>query len=69
MANTNFLDGMKCPRCNSEGPFKIAVCIMAMVHDSGVDEHVGNYEWDDNATCICCNCDLIETVEDFNDEN
>lgn len=36
MANTNCLAGMKCPRCNSEGPFKIAVSIMAMVHDSGV---------------------------------
>jgi hypothetical protein len=64
MANTNCLDGMKCPKCGSEGPFKIAGTALFTVSDEGTEEY-GDVEWDNNSYCHCPECDLDGIVYSF----
>lgn len=67
MANSNCLEGMRCPKCGSEGPFRIEVRVMAMVHDDGTDLLDGDTEWDKDSSCVCgeSKCEHFGTVEEF----
>jgi len=62
--NDNCLEGMKCPNCGSEGPFRINGTACFIVHDDGTDEY-NEVEWQDNDFCGCVNCNYDGKVIDF----
>lgn len=62
--NTNCLEGMACPDCQSEGPFTIAIAGWASVTDLGTDE-IGDIDWDEDSDCICETCESVGTVASF----
>ena len=62
--NTNCLDGMQCPRCKSNGPFKIRATAFFTVTDDGTAEF-DDLEYDDSNYCCCPECDEDGTVADF----
>jgi hypothetical protein len=64
MANVNILEGMRCPECKREGPFKISATSLFTVYDDGTDDHE-DVEWDDNSDCQCTYCDHSGTVKDY----
>lgn len=64
MPNENCLEGMACPKCQSEGPFHIQVTAMARVSDDGIEE-TNNPEWDDASFCMCHDCEHTGDVSDF----
>jgi Zn ribbon nucleic-acid-binding protein len=64
MTNTNILEGMACPQCGSEGPFKIWAESSFTVYDDGTDDH-GDVEWRDDSSCECGECDHSGTVKDY----
>jgi hypothetical protein len=63
-SNNNCLEGMGCPNCGSEGPFKIEAVSTFTVSDDGTEDH-GDVEWDDESFCQCEDCDHKGTVADF----
>ena len=66
--NTNCLDGMRCPRCGSYEPFTIyGLTGNAVVYDEGTEEVTG-IEWEDDAECLCQECDFRAPVLAFRDE-
>lgn len=62
--NSNCLIGIKCPKCESLGPFRIASLCSAEVHDDGIESST-NYEWDETSACSCLQCHENGKVEDF----
>ena len=64
MPNTNILEGMQCPNCGSDGPFRIAITARALVFDDGTDE-IDDVEWVPGGDCICVDCGVYGTVSDF----
>ena len=64
MTNTNILEGMQCPECTSEGPFKIQAGSMFVVYDDGTDDHE-DVDWYEDSYCQCGECDHAGTVKDF----
>lgn len=64
MGNNNCLQGLACPSCESEGPFKIVVTCWAKVADRGVEETL-DLEWDDESACCCCQCDYTAMIKQF----
>lgn len=67
--NTNVLQGMRCPKCESFGPFCISYHTSGIFTDEGEDEQVGDHEWDDDSSCVCQDCDYAGIVGDFNEED
>jgi hypothetical protein len=65
MANTNCLEGMKCPQCKSEEPFRIHCTVIVLMEDYGSMEDLSGSEWDRDSLCECESCDYAGTVEDF----
>lgn len=65
MANTNCLEGIRCPGCNQEARFVIAVSVFASVTDDGTDALGGATEWDDNSPITCPECNQSGPVGDF----
>ncbi len=68
MANENCLEGMACPKCKGEEPFKIVVTTWMVVYDNGTDEHEDT-EWDDDSPCVCVECGYAGKVKDFQIQN
>ena len=68
MPNTNCLEGMKCPNCESLSPFRIVATATFLVTDDGTDEYAG-VEWDDDDLCTCVMCGDAGTVADFKKED
>jgi hypothetical protein len=70
MPNENCLEGMQCPICDSEGPFKIACTTWLTVHDDGTDDPDGDIEWDDSSGCFCLtyDCSFHGRVEQLRDK-
>jgi len=68
--NVGFLEGMRCPKCESLGPFSISCSIGCTIYDNAVDQE-GGAEWDDDSTCICNepDCGFEGEVRDFREEN
>lgn len=58
---------MKCPRCGSDGPFRIEVKTFCLIYDDGSDEH-GSIDWDDDSACVCPACDRSGIVQEFRGE-
>lgn len=66
MTNTNVLEGMMCPKCGSEGPFKIYSGVWLLFHDDGSAEyHYGDVEFASADACDCPACDYHGTVAVF----
>jgi hypothetical protein len=67
MANTNCLEGMMCPECGSEEPFRIVVTMTVLMYDAGSEDDPmgGDQEWGDS--CECHACGHAGTVKDFYD--
>lgn len=61
MANTNCLEGMKCPKCGQEDHFRITAEAVFDVFDDGTDLF-GDVEWGDESTAVCPNCMYITKV-------
>ena len=62
--NSNCLEGMACPSCGSEGPFKLEVTCVATVHDDGTDEF-SDIEWVSGGYAMCLNCEFEGSNDDF----
>lgn len=62
--NTNCLEGMRCPECQSLEPFAIQIKTVATVYDSGTNA-TENHEWEDYSPCICEKCGHSSTVRAF----
>lgn len=65
MANTNCLEGVRCPHCGAEDSFLIAASVIVLVTDDGTEDCGGDYEWDQNAYCECTVCHHSATLKDF----
>ena len=66
--NTNCLEGMQCPKCESFGPFNIRISQIAEVNDDGVEDAHGDNEWDDESYCQCIECGESGTVKEFSED-
>lgn len=67
--NEGVLEGMKCPKCGSFGPFDIEVSRWITVEDSGdTDDEGGDTEWEEANPCKCNDCDMAGTVADFTEK-
>lgn len=66
MANSNCLEGYRCPNCRAEDEFEIAVSTVVTVQDDGFDAaDAHDWEWDDDAYCRCIECNYEATVDEF----
>ena len=67
MPNRNCLEGMRCPQCGSEEPFRIVVTMSVKMWDegSGDDTMGGDQEWDEHSYCECCECEYHGNVGNF----
>lgn len=63
-ANSNCLDGAKCPKCGSLEPFHIEAITTALVYDDGTDSYEGA-DWEDHHTVWCKECDWQGTVAEL----
>jgi DNA-directed RNA polymerase subunit RPC12/RpoP len=66
-ANTNCLQGFKCPQCGNTDSFKIEATCMATVFDDGVDTTT-EFEWNNDSYCECPQCSRTGIVQDFSEE-
>ena len=64
MPNTNCLQGLRCPECDSEGPFYIECRSLFTVYDDGATEF-SDLEWEDDAFIQCYSCEHEGKVKDF----
>ena len=64
--NNNCLDGKRCPKCGSYGPFEIVVSIRVLLYDTGTDDaEDGAIEYDDKSPALCCACRFSGKFGDF----
>ena len=55
--NVNCLDGKRCPKCRSFGPFEVVISMRVLLHDSGSDyAEDSTIEYDDDSPATCCAC-------------
>lgn len=68
--NTNYLIGMKCPECGSEGPFRIDATITVTIHDDGREENFSETTWKNDSWCCCeaWDCGFVGVVADFKEQ-
>lgn len=55
---------MKCPRCGSRGPFRIAATSLFTMFSDGADDHE-DIEYDGGSYCDCVACYHSGIVHDF----
>jgi len=63
--NTNCLEGVRCPKCGSREPFVIDIETQAQVWDAGVEDIVGDNEWNNDSGIRCIECGHTGTVGEF----
>ena len=64
--NVNCLDGKRCPRCSSYGPFEIVVSMRVLLYDDGTDDaEDGSIEYDEDAPAMCHACRYKGKFGDF----
>ena len=65
--NVNCLDGKRCPKCGSYGPFEVVVSVRVVLYDNGSDDaEDGSIEYDDEALAMCHGCRYEGKFGDFN---
>jgi hypothetical protein len=65
MTNTNVLEGMQCPECKSDGPFRIRAYVLVLMDDDGTLDDLSGSEWDCDSQCECEACDHSGTIKDY----
>ena len=66
--NVNFLEGKRCPKCGSYGPFEVVVSMRVLLYDNGTDNaEDGTTEYGDDAPAMCCACQHEGKLEDFDE--
>jgi len=65
--NTNCLEGMQCPECESYGPFVIGALAFFTHYDEGSDD-CGDLEWDGDSYCRCDDCGHEAQVIHFRED-
>ena len=66
--NVNCLEGKRCPKCGSYGPFEIVVTIRVLLDDNGTDSaEDGSNEYGENARTTCNSCRHEGQYGDFNE--
>lgn len=66
--NQNCLDGKRCPKCLSYGPFEIAVSMRVLLCDSGAeDAEDGSIEYDGNSLAKCYHCGHESVFRNFDE--
>lgn len=63
--NSNCLEGMRCPKCKSLGPFIIETLKQFLVSDEGTEDVGSDTHWDGDSYCRCQECDTDGKVWDF----
>ena len=66
--NSNCLEGKMCPRCKSQGPFRIAATALFTVEDDGTEDYE-DVEWNDRSYFECKNCHCFGMAWDFEIRN
>lgn len=64
MENTNILEGMKCPKCQSLSPMSIGVAAVVIASDEEIMS-IDYPEWTDESSCQCAKCGYNGIVKDF----
>lgn len=64
MSNNNCLEGLLCPNCGAEEPFRIYVEASCLVYDDGTDDFT-EVEWGEDRSCQCVHCKKLGVVKDF----
>jgi hypothetical protein len=65
--NSNCLDGKRCPKCGSYGPFEVFVSMRVLLYDSGADDaEDGSMEFDDATLAICYACGYQSAFGNYN---
>jgi hypothetical protein len=64
MTNTNYLDGVRCPRCGNADTFFIDTQVTLCVTDGGAELH-GDTEWTADSRCHRPGCDTVGVVRAF----
>ena len=55
--NTNCLEGQRCPKCGSWGPFEVLVSVRVLLFDNGAhDAEDGSIEYDGHSPARCQAC-------------
>jgi len=63
-ANTNCLEGVRCPQCGYQDHFFISGTSLFSVYDDGTDSHE-DVEWDDASYIRCASCRHEGTLRVF----
>ena len=66
-ANTECLEGIRCPHCKSLEPFDISCKGWMIVFDDPEqgDHRPRDPEWDEDSRCLCLECHHLGKVKDF----
>jgi hypothetical protein len=66
--NVNCLEGKRCPKCGSYGPFEVVVSMRVLLHDNGTDNvDDGTSEYGDDARTTCSSCRHDGQFGDFDE--
>lgn len=65
MANSNCLEGLRCPECKQEDALKIVGTSLFHVIDGGTESHEDAVEWDEKSITRCPSCNFEGVLEDF----
>ena len=66
MTNTNCLQGMRCPKCGSEGPVSVEISAVVLMHDDGFDNStISDTAWELDSFCQCGQCGFTADVLAF----
>jgi hypothetical protein len=66
--NVNCLEGKRCPRCGSFGPFELAVKMRVLMFDTGTDfPKDGSVDFDGDTQAKCDCCEYAGRFEQFSD--
>ena len=64
MGNTNYLEGMACPKCGSNEPFGIGCFVTVTMFDDG-SKDMGDLYWDKCSDISCLECGHEGIVKRF----
>jgi hypothetical protein len=65
--NVNCLEGKRCPKCGSYGPFEVVVPRTVLLYDNGGDAEDGTIEYDDESPAMCHACGHDGKFGDFDE--
>lgn len=66
--NVNCLEGKRCPKCGSYGPFEVVISMRVLLYDSGtVNAEDSTSEYGEEARTKCCSCQHEGEFGDFDE--